>query len=78
MPQQRARPTGIKSFGYDPVTRALLVICEDGDAYRYTGITKEVYEDLVAAPYREEFIRDSVQGRYPREKYPCMGIGEDV
>ena len=78
MPHQRANPTSIKSFGYDPVTKALLVICEDRDAYRYTGITKEVYEDLVAASSRERFIRVSIQGRYPREKYPCMGIGEDV
>ena len=69
---------GIRSIGYDPTTKALLVICESGDAYRYVGVRKEVYENLLATPAREQFIRDSVEGRYPREKYPCMAVGEDV
>ncbi|NLA38853.1 MAG: KTSC domain-containing protein [Methanomicrobiales archaeon] len=72
------RSTGIISIGYDPTTRSLLVICESGDAYRYAGITKEVYEDLIAAPSREGFVRDRVQGRYPREKYPCLTVGEEI
>ena len=78
MSQQRTRSTGIRSIGYDPTTKALLVICESGDAYRYAGITKEVYENLIAAPSRDRFVRESIQGRYPREKYPCMVVGEDV
>ena len=76
MPQQRS--PGITSIGYDPTTRSLLVICEGGDAYRYAGVTKEVYEDLIAAPSREKFVRDRVQGRYPREKYPCLVVGEEI
>lgn len=72
MSQQRARSTGIRSIGYDPVTKALLVVCESGDAYRYVGVGKEVYEILLAAPSREQFVSESIQGRYPREKYPCI------
>ncbi|HNT07757.1 KTSC domain-containing protein [Methanoculleus sp.] len=69
---------GIRSIGYDPTTKALLVICESGDAYRYAGVRKEVYESLLAAPAREQFIRESLEGRYPREKYPCMAVGEGI
>lgn len=45
--------TGIRSAGYDPTTEALLVICENGDAYRYAGVTKEIYENLITVPSRE-------------------------
>ncbi|KUK62073.1 MAG: hypothetical protein XE10_1672 [Methanoculleus marisnigri] len=79
MAQQSAgRAGGIRSIGYDPTTKALLIICESADAYRYAGVPKEVYDDLLAAASREQFVRESVQGRYPREKYPCMAVGEDV
>ena len=79
MAQQSAgRGGGIRSVGYDPTTKTLLVICESANAYRYVGVPKEIYENLLAAASREQFVRESVQGRYPREKYPCMAIGEDV
>ncbi|MCK8518538.1 KTSC domain-containing protein [Methanoculleus sp. 7T] len=78
MSRQSAGPTGIKSLGYDPITKALLVTCESGDAYRYTGVGMEVYESLLAAPDRGQFVRESIEGKYPRKKYPCMAVGEDV
>lgn len=78
MPGKEARFIGIKSFGYDPTTKALLIVYESGDAYRYTGITKEVYEDLLSAPSQERFIRDFIHDRYPQKRYPYMGMGEDV
>ncbi len=68
----------IRSIGYDPTTKALLVICEGGNAYRYAGVKKEVYENLLAAPARKQFIRESIEGRYPREKYPCLMVGEGI
>jgi len=78
MSQQSTGPTGIRSIGYDPTTKALLVICGSGHAYRYVGVKKEVYDTLLTAPSREQFVRESIQGRYPREKYPCMAVGEDI
>lgn len=68
----------VRSVGYDPTTKALLVICSTGDAYRYAGVPKEVYDRLLTAPSRGEFVRESIQGRYPREKYPCMAVAEDL
>ncbi|KLK88665.1 hypothetical protein SZ63_06665 [Methanoculleus sediminis] len=76
--QSAGRSGAIRSVGYDPTTKALLVICESADAYRYAGVPKEVYDGLLAAPSREQFVRESIEGRYPREKYPCMMVGEDV
>jgi len=79
MSQQSARRAGgIQSVGYDPTTKALLIICSTGDAYRYAGVPKEAYNGLLAAASREQFVRESIEGRYPREKYPCMAVGEDV
>lgn len=74
MPQE----SGVRSFGYDPTTKALLINCENGNSYRYAGVPKEVYDDLRTAASKEQFIRKSIEGRYPREKYPCMAVGEDV
>ncbi|HOB17401.1 MAG TPA: KTSC domain-containing protein [Candidatus Methanoculleus thermohydrogenotrophicum] len=28
-------------------------MCENGDAYRYAGVTKEIYENLITVPSRE-------------------------
>ncbi len=78
MSQQSAGRAGVRSVGYDPTTKALLVVCSTGDAYRYAGVPKEVYNSLLAAASREQFVRESIQGRYPREKYPCLAVGEDV
>lgn len=76
MSQQSAG--GVRSVGYDPTTRALLVNCESGNSYRYAGVPKKVYDALLAAASREQFVRESVEGRYPREKYPCMAVEEDI
>lgn len=73
MSRQSAGPTGIKSLGYDPITKALLITCESGDAYRYTGIGKEVYDSLLAAASREQFVRESIEGKYPRKKISLHG-----
>ncbi|NLB01495.1 MAG: KTSC domain-containing protein [Methanomicrobiales archaeon] len=78
MAQPSTGSTGITSLGYDPTTKALLVICRSGDAYRYAGVPKEVYDSLFTAGSKEQFIRESIEGRYPREKYPCMAVGETV
>ena len=76
--QSAGRSGAVRSVGYDPTTKALLVICESADAYRYAGVPKEVYDALLAAPSRERFVRESIEGRYPREKFPCMMVGEEV
>ncbi|ABN58412.1 MULTISPECIES: KTSC domain-containing protein [Methanoculleus] len=76
--QSAGRSGAVRSVGYDPTTKALLVICENAGAYRYAGVPKEVYDGLLAAPSRERFVRESIEGRYPREKFPCMMVGEDV
>jgi hypothetical protein len=78
MSQQSAGDTGITSIGYDPTTKALLVVCGSGNVYRYAGVPKEVYDNLLAAASRKQFVREFVEGRYPREKYPCLAVGEDV
>lgn len=75
MSQQSA---GITSIGYDPTTKALLVVCESGNVYRYAGVKKEVYDNLLAAASRKRFVREFVEGRYPREKYSCLAVGEDI
>ena len=76
--QSAGRSGAVRSVGYDPTTKALLVICESADAYRYAGVPKEVYDALLAAPSRGQFVRESIEGRYPREKFPCMMAGEEV
>ncbi|MCK9297911.1 KTSC domain-containing protein [Methanoculleus sp. YWC-01] len=76
--QPPGRTGGVQSVGYDPVTKTLLIICENANAYRYAGVPKDVYSNLLAAASREQFVRESIEGRYPREKYPCLAVGEDV
>ncbi len=76
--ESAGRSGAVRSVGYDPTTKALLVICESADAYRYAGVPKEVYDALLAAASREQFVRESIEGRYPREKYPCMMVGDEI
>ncbi len=57
--------SSIRSIGYDAATETLEVEFHHGHAYRYAGVPRLVYQNLMRAEsigaYYVEFVRD----RYP-------------
>jgi hypothetical protein len=66
----------IQMVGYDPVTGTLEVRWESGEVERYFGVPQEVYEELYPTPSREQFVRKTIQQRYPREPGPFLWMGD--
>ncbi len=55
----------IDAVGYDPEGRELLVIFNSGKSYRYTGVPKKVYEELLAAESKGSYMKTFVIDMYP-------------
>ncbi|HKP53524.1 MAG TPA: KTSC domain-containing protein [Chloroflexia bacterium] len=55
----------IDAAGCDPESRALLVILNSGKSYRYTGVPKKVYEELLAAKSKGSYMKTFVIDAYP-------------
>ena len=55
----------IDAVGYDPESLQMLVIFNSGKSYRYKGVPKKVYEELLAAESKGQYMRDCVIDVYP-------------
>jgi len=55
----------IHAVGYDPATQELEVIFNSGQIYRYTGVPRKVYEELLAAESKGSYMRANVIDMYP-------------
>lgn len=55
----------IQAVGYDPKTRILEVLFNSGRTYRYEGVPTEVYDELMAADSKGQYMRSGIIGVYP-------------
>lgn len=55
----------ISAVGYDAASEELEVVFNSGKTYRYTGVPQEVYDGLLAAESKGQYMRASVIGVYP-------------
>ena len=63
----------IHAVGYDDAEQELEVVFTSGKTYRYTGVPRTVYEDLLAADSKGQYMRANVIGIYP--DYPLSRRG---
>jgi hypothetical protein len=55
----------IQAVGYDAAAQELEVVFNSGKTYRYTGVPQTIYDDLLAAESKGQYMRASVIGVYP-------------
>ena len=55
----------IHAAGYDDANEELEVVFNSGRIYRYKGVPREVYEELLAADSKGQYMRACVIDVYP-------------
>ncbi len=55
----------ITSIGYDPVSRRLEIELHDGRVLEYSCVSEVVYDALLEAESRIEFVHNKLDGRFP-------------
>jgi hypothetical protein len=55
----------IAAAGYDPNARILIVLFNNGKAYEYYNVSQDVYEGLMAAESKGQYMRENVIDAYP-------------
>ncbi|MDQ3813764.1 MAG: KTSC domain-containing protein [Armatimonadota bacterium] len=55
----------IHAVGYDAEKRVLEVVFNSGRTYCYEGVEPEIYEGLMAAESKGQYMRDYIIDMYP-------------
>ena len=56
--------TNISEAFYQPSTQILEISFHSGHIYRYAGISKDLFEQLVCAPSTGKFYNKHIRGQY--------------
>lgn len=60
--------SAILSVGYDPDTETLEVEFASGGVYEYHGVPRKVFQELMAAPSKGQFLAKRIRGQYESSK----------
>ena len=66
------------AVGYDPEHRYLLVLFNTGKAYEYYDLPQDVYEGLMAAESKGEYMREHILNQYPYAPFRGWNKHESV
>jgi hypothetical protein len=56
--------SNVRSIGYDPTSGTLEVEFNNSFVYQYYGVPTHVYEALMAAPSKGQFINSQIKNMY--------------
>ena len=71
MPVPRLRPVDsscVARVGYDPDVKEAYVEFHDSGLYAYCGVSRRVFEELLAAKSKGAFVNEVIKPRYPYRK----------
>jgi hypothetical protein len=57
--------TTVASIGYDEPTQTLEVEFNTGSVYQYYNVTAFLYEQLMQAPSKGQFLNTNIRNAYP-------------
>ena len=55
----------LSAIGYDDTTKELVAVYNSGAVWRYRGVPKTVYKQLLASDSKGGYMRDLIIGQYP-------------
>ena len=65
MMREQVASSNIVSIGYDPDTQTLEVEFNNGSVYQYFNIDQGIYDQLLAAPSKGQFLNTYIKNAYP-------------
>lgn len=57
--------TNLASIGYDEKSETLEVEFQDGSVYQYFNVPKGIYDALIMAPSKGQFLAYQIKNRFP-------------
>ncbi len=61
----------LQAVGYDEENKELIAVFNSGAMWRYKGVTKKVYKELLAADSQGSYMRSCIIGMYPEYQTRC-------
>jgi hypothetical protein len=55
----------LSAIGYDDATKELVAVYSSGVVWRYQGVPKKVYKELLASGSKGSYMRSMIIGAYP-------------
>jgi hypothetical protein len=55
----------VSAIGYDEATKELEAVFHSGAVWRYRGVPKKVYRELLTSSSKGGYMRDLIIGAYP-------------
>lgn len=68
MERQPVESSNLKSVGYDEGSQVLEIEFRNGRVYRYTGVPRSVYQDLMRAPSLGRYFIANIRDDYGYER----------
>ncbi len=57
--------SNVAPIGYDPANETLEIEFTNGSIYQYFNVPSELYEQLMAAPSKGQFLNTYIRNAYP-------------
>ncbi|MGA2650955.1 MAG: KTSC domain-containing protein [Terracidiphilus sp.] len=64
MERNNVASSNISSIGYDPQTSTLEVEFLNGGIYQYYGVPENMYQQLMSAPSKGQFLNTYIKNQY--------------
>lgn len=68
MQRKRVSSTELFSVGYDAETNELEIELLNGSCYRYRGVARMIYEELMASTAKNRYYARYIKNSFPYEK----------
>ncbi|HZT63641.1 MAG TPA: KTSC domain-containing protein [Burkholderiales bacterium] len=68
MERKRVNSSKIRAVGYDLTSQTLEVEFSDGRLLLYSGVSREVHRQFMAAPSATSFFEDKIDENYPSRR----------
>ena len=65
MLRQSVPSSNVASIGYDDATETLEVEFVSGSIYQYYNVPRNLFEELVSAASKEQFLNQYIKNTYP-------------
>lgn len=65
MDRNNVASSNLRSVGYDPQATTLEVEFVDGGIYQYYGVPEHMYEQMMNAPSKGQFLNTYIKNQYP-------------
>jgi hypothetical protein len=65
MERYNVASSNVRSVGYDPQATTLEVEFVDGAIYQYYGVPQNMYEQMMSAPSKGQFLNTYIKNQYP-------------